>query len=191
MTNVTVEGTPINNVYSFEYLGSRMQCDGDEKADVKHRMEIAQSVFSSYSHLWADHRLPRSMKLRLYQAAVCQSFTHACEAWDITEKIARMINGFNSRCLHVITKKAYSKTATNPDVNILLLIRQRRMRFLGHILCMDSSRLLRRTLIAYCHNGELVPPGSLIEDCPRMSLDDLSTLANDRSGWAKRIESLN
>ena len=190
LPNVTIEGTPIDNVYSFDYLGSRMQCDGDERADVQHRMDIAQSVFSSYSHLWADHRLPRSMKLRLYQAAVCQSFSHACEAWDVTDDIARTINGFNSRCLHVITRKTYRETATMPDVNILLLIRQRRMRFLGHILRMHPGRLLRRTLVAYCHNGELIPPGSLLEDCPRVSIDELTVLANDRHGWAKRIECL-
>ena len=42
LPNVTIEGAPIDNVYSFEYLGSRQQCDGDERADVQHRMEIAQ-----------------------------------------------------------------------------------------------------------------------------------------------------
>ena len=152
LPNATNEGAPIDNVYSFEYLGSRQQCNGDARADVQHRMEIAQTIFSSYSHLWADHRLPRSMKLRLYQAAVAQSFVHACEAWDITEDIERAINGFNSRCLHVITRKSYRDTATNPDVKILLLIRQRRMRFLGHILRMDPGILpghciLRRNFI--------------------------------------------
>ena len=161
-----------------------------EEQDAKYRMDIAQAIFSSYSHIWADNRLPLSMKLRLYQGAVCQSFTHACESWEITEDVARTINGFNSRCLHIISKKDYRETATNPDVNILLLIRQRRMRFLGHILRMEPSRLLRRTLIAYCHGGELVPPGSLLEDCPRMLLDDLATLASDRHGWTKRIDEL-
>ena len=79
LDKVEIEGQPIENVYSFEYLGSRLQCDGDDKADVLYRMSIAQAVFSSYSHIWKDHRLPLSMKLRLYQTAVCSTFTHVCE----------------------------------------------------------------------------------------------------------------
>ena len=43
---ITIEGQAIENVYSFEYLGSRMQCDGDDKADVRYRMEITQATFS-------------------------------------------------------------------------------------------------------------------------------------------------
>ena len=37
---VTVEGQQLDNVCSFEYLGIRVQCDGDEKADVEYRMVV-------------------------------------------------------------------------------------------------------------------------------------------------------
>ena len=37
---------PLENVPHFEYLGSRLQCDGSDEADVRHRLEIAQSAFS-------------------------------------------------------------------------------------------------------------------------------------------------
>ena len=45
----------LDNVYSFEYLGSRLQRDGDDEADVCYRMVIAQAAFTSLSHLWMDH----------------------------------------------------------------------------------------------------------------------------------------
>ena len=47
LDNVMLDGHQIENVYSFEYLGSHFQCDGDEKAEMKYRMEIAQAIFSS------------------------------------------------------------------------------------------------------------------------------------------------
>ena len=56
LAHVMLEGESIENVYSFEYLGSRLQCDGDDKADVQYRMSIAQSAFSSLSDMWTDHR---------------------------------------------------------------------------------------------------------------------------------------
>ena len=110
------------------YFGNMIQCDGEDIADVKHRMEIAQSVFSSLSHIWSDHCLPRSMKLRLYHSDVCSTLTHACEAWNLAEKVIKRVNGFNSRCLHVITKADYRETATNPPFNLVLAIHQRKIR---------------------------------------------------------------
>ena len=71
--------------------------------DVRHRMDIAQAAFGSLNHLWTDHRLSRETKLRLYRLAVCSSLTHCCTTWALTRTVRRMINGFNSRCLHVIT----------------------------------------------------------------------------------------
>ncbi|CAH1265118.1 Hypp3119 [Branchiostoma lanceolatum] len=139
--HVTLQGQQLENVHTFDYLGSRMQCDGDQKADVKYRMDIAQSRFSSLQHIWRDHRLPHAMKIRLYKSSVCSTLTHSCEAWDMTQDVTRMVNGFNSRCLHVITKKHFRDTATNPDYNLMSAIRRRRLRYLGHILRMDPSRL--------------------------------------------------
>ena len=190
LEHVTLEDNQLENVYSFEYLGSRLQCDGDDEADVKYRMNIAQTVFRTLSHIWNDHRLSMNMKIRLYRTAVCSTFTHACEAWDLNENVKKMINGFNSRCLHVITKKDYRDTATNPDHDLVLSIRQRRMRFLGHILRMDTSRLLRRTLVAYVEGGDSLPTGSLLQDCGGRTVKQLSKLARDRRQWNRLVNNL-
>ena len=105
---------PLENMPHFQYLGSRLQGDGSDEADVDHRLEIVQSAFSSLSHLWADHRLSRTTKLRLYRVCVCSSLTHCREAWTLNRTVTRSINGFNSRCLHVMTGEHYRETATAP-----------------------------------------------------------------------------
>ena len=189
-TPVTVHGYPIECVYFFIYLGSLLQCDGDDEADVTHRMNIAQSVFSSLWHIWNDHRLPQSMKIRLYASAVCSTFTHACESWDLTPAVCKKINGFNSRCLHIITGEHWKETATNPVFNLLLAVRKRRLRFLGHVLRMEKDRLLRRTLIAYIQGGEIIPEGSLLTDCSGMSFAEMEAVAEDRASWRTMVDGL-
>ena len=72
---------------------------------------IAQAAFGSLSHLWTDHRLSLETKLHLYRLSVCSSLTHCCTPWALTRTVRRKINGFNSRCLHVITG---GTTATRP-----------------------------------------------------------------------------
>ena len=122
---------PLENVPHFQYLGSRLQGDGSDEADVGHRLEIAQSAFSTLGHLWADHPLSRTMKLRLYRVCVCSSLTHCCEAWTITRAVTRSINGFNSRCLHVMTGEHYHETAIAPTYYLGLAVRRRRCATLG------------------------------------------------------------
>ena len=63
----------LENVLNFVYLGSRLQCDGDDQVDIRHRMDIAQVVFGSLIHIWTDHRLSRETKLHLYKLSVCSS----------------------------------------------------------------------------------------------------------------------
>ena len=138
----------------------------------------------------SSHRLPQSMKIRLYASAVCSTFTHACESWDMTPVVCKKINGFNSRCLHIITGEHWRETATNPLYNLLLAVRKRRLRFLGHVLRMDNDSLLRRTLLAYTQGGEKIPEGSLLADCSNMSLLQLEAAAQDRTKWRTMVYGL-
>ena len=189
--HVKINGEDIDNVPSFEYLGSLVPNDGDDMTDVQHRMNIAQARFSGLFHIWKDHRLPVTMKLRLYICAVCSTFTHACEAWDLTEKVKKSINGFNSRCLHNITGKDYRETAVNPDHNLVLAVRKRRLRYLGHILRMEPGRLVRDTLCAYVNGGVgPLPEGSLLMDCEEKEFNELALLAQNRAEWERRVQLL-
>ena len=101
-----------------------------------------------------------------------------------------MLNGFNSRCLHTITKQPYRDTACNPLYDLLLAIRKRRLRYLGHILRMNSERLVRRTLQAYVNGGTDVPEGSLLQDCEAVSFEELTHLANNKRLWQRRVNEL-
>ena len=82
----------LDNVLQFECLGSQLQGDGEDEADVRHCMDVAQAAFGSLRHLGSDHRLSRATKMRLYRIALCSTLTHSCEAWTLTRTVVRMIN---------------------------------------------------------------------------------------------------
>ena len=180
LDQVHVGNIALENVHSFEYLGAKLQCDGSDEADVLHRMAIAQTTFVSLSNIWIDHRLSRALKLRSYQLAVCSTLTHTSEAWTSTAAVMRSINGFNSRCLHVITGQDYRPTATAPVFDLLRATRQRRLRYLEHILRMPESRVVRRALIALTGSGTH-PKGSLLMDCQTIPFENIEALAQRRA----------
>ena len=189
-TCVTIEGKPLENVYSFEYLGGRIQCDGDERADVEHRMAIAQTTFNSLSHIWTDHRLSRNLKIKLYSSGVCSAFTHGCEAWQLTDDVIKTVNGFNSRCLSVITEKDFRQTALHPEFDLVTAVVRRRLRYAGHILRMDPDRLLRQAFIAYLNSSTTRPAGTLLHGMDAMSTDEVISLAKNRRAWSRKVKSL-
>ena len=60
MPHVTLNEHQLENVLNFDYLGCRTSGDGDDKADMQQRMNIATAKCASLNKIWKDHRLPRS-----------------------------------------------------------------------------------------------------------------------------------
>ena len=178
---VIMEGESLESVYQFDYLGCRFTSDGDDAADMRHRMAIAGERSRSLDYLWRDNRLPRSLKLRLYSASVCSTLTHGSEAWMLTPRALATLNGFNSRQLHRITGRSYRDEATKPSYDLLTAVRTRRHHWLGHILRMPADRLVRRAVLALGQRaGPPYQPGSLL----------MVQRAADRRGWARDGRSL-
>ena len=189
LDKVSIIDDVLENVLNFEYLGSRLQCDGDDRVDVRHRMDIAQAVFGSLIHLWTDHRLSRETDQRLYKLSVCSSDPLLYSLGPLIT-VTRMVNGFNSRCLHVITGKDYRVMATTPVYDLVLAVRKLRMRYLGHVLRLPSDRIVRRSLIGLVKGGTYYPEGSLFSDCELESLEELINIATNSSAWRAKVASL-
>ena len=113
----------------------------------------------------------------LYHLSVSSTLTHSCEAWHLTKAVSRILNGFNSRCLYVITGEEYRVTAVSPAYNLLLSVRQRRLRYLGHLLRLPHDSVVRRTLIAMAGGGNRYPEGSIFMNGQGSELKYLETLA--------------
>ena len=120
------------------------------------------------------------------------TLTHSCEAWNLTKAVSRILNGFNSRCLHVITGEEYRDTAISPAYNLLLAVRQRRLRYLGHLLRLPRHSVVLRTLIAMTDgdNPNRYPEGSIFIDCQGSELKYLETLAVNRTAWRHTVAPL-
>ena len=52
---VEIDSNVLDNVYSFEYLGSRLQGDGDDEADVRYRMDISHGHCASGIRVTVPH----------------------------------------------------------------------------------------------------------------------------------------
>ena len=62
--HVCMEGTELENVLYFTYLGSNFEADGDCEQDVKIRMAIAKSTFGKLMEIWKAEEISLKQKLR-------------------------------------------------------------------------------------------------------------------------------
>ena len=182
-TAVQCEGQNLINVFTFKYLGSIFAANGSHTHDVKRRCAMASSRFGALRHIFNSPAIPLKLKMKVYHTAVCSLLTYGSEAWNLTGNIQAMINGCNSRCLsHITGKSAHSEASVRTRTYDLVgAIRQRRYRWLGHILRMPNNRLVKEAVKVQFH-AQL--PGNMFMDTPPgMSFDQLVQLANDRKKW--------
>ena len=99
---ITVEGTPLDEVVHFPYLGSYQSSNGDTEQDLKCRLAKATSVFQRLHHIWNSKAYKTPTKLRLYASIVLPTATYASETWRNTVKMAHKLNVFHQRCLRKI-----------------------------------------------------------------------------------------
>ena len=80
-----------------------------------------------------------------------------------------------------------------PVYDLVLAVRMRRMRYLGHVLRLPPDRIVWRSLIALVKGGTYYPEGSLFSDCELENLQlvqELLDTAKNRSTWRAKVASL-
>ena len=95
--------------------------------------------------------------------------TYGCESWDLTPKAQKQINGANARLLAWFTGRSIPAESrpTTTSFNILLHIRKRRLRWVGHILRQGPKFLEFQALKTQLR---LNNTGNLLMDAPGIDL---------------------
>ena len=65
--------------------------------------------------------------------------------------------------------------------DLIMTIQRRRLRYLGHVLRMDSERLVLKTFMAFTKGGTEYVPGSLFMNVEDIPLEELLSLATYKS----------
>ena len=104
--------------------------------DVKARKAAAWRACSKLGRSWKSS-LPRQFKQRLFVATVESVLLYGCEAWTVTTKLAKELDGCYTRLLRTAFNVHWSQHMTNKELygklpKVSEKIRERRLRFAGH-----------------------------------------------------------
>ena len=109
--------------------------------------------------------------------------TYGCEAWSFTPELQARINGANAICLSRITGKTIHQEASakSQSYDIVEAIRQRKWKWIGHVLRYKGERLTKIAIKIQFEKGDNT---NMLQDIPAVSsFDQLVRLAQDRQQW--------
>ena len=159
---INIEGTSLNSVEHFTYLGSVISNDATVNKDLDNRLTRVSSAFGHlHKRVWQNHSLRLSTKIQVYHAVVVPTLLYGCATWVLYRKQIRLLERFHQRCLHSIMgikwqeyviNKEVLKRASLPSLECTLL--QQQLRWAGHVARMEDSRMPKAVFFGELREGK-------------------------------------
>ena len=157
---IRIEGEEVEDVESFVYLGSVLDKLGGTEVDIKRRLALARIAFTRLQNIWRSGRFSQKTKLRILNSNVLSVLLYGAEMWRVTSTDLNKVDVFHRSYLrrvlrrfwpyHLSNEELYKATGTTP---ISALIRERRWRWIGHIL-RTSPNNISRTALTWAPEGK-------------------------------------
>jgi hypothetical protein len=151
--HITVDGSPLENVDEFTYLGSLISSDNGVKKDIQARLGKARSAFARLRPVWRSSQYSLKTKAKLYNSNVKSVLLYGSECWRVTKSDMNKIDVFHNSCLRQICRIFWPQKISNEELykktgckNVTTEIKRRRFKWLGHVLRMDPDSIPRTAL---------------------------------------------
>nr|VZI24094.1 unnamed protein product [Spirometra erinaceieuropaei] len=202
---ISVNGTQLQVVENFPYLGSTLSRTTKIDDEVANRISKASQAFGRLlSTVWNRHGLQMNTKLKMYKAVILPTLLYGAETWTVYTRQARRLNHFHLSCLRRILRLNWQDRIPDTDVlertgmlSIYSMLRQMQLRWSGHLVRMDDERLPKRLFYGDVATGSRRQGGPIrrYKDTLKSSLKLLQInpanweeLACDRPAWRRTVK---
>jgi hypothetical protein len=143
-SDIRVQGTKLETVHSFKYLGA-IVTDTGSKTEVLARIAQTAAALTKLKPIWNDKNIALSSKIRLMHSLVICTFLYACESWTLTADLEKRIQATEMRCFRKILGISYKDHVTNEEVrrrirqaigpheDLLTTVKKRKLQWYGHV----------------------------------------------------------
>nr|VZH95819.1 unnamed protein product [Spirometra erinaceieuropaei] len=202
---INVNGTQLQVVENFPYLGSTLSRNTKIDDEVTNRISKASQAFGRLqSTVWNRHDLQLSTKLKMCKAVILPTLLYGAETWTVYTRQARRLNHFHLSCLRRILRLNWQDRIPDTEVlertgilSIYSMLRQMQLRWSGHLVRMDDERLPKRLFYGDVATGSRRQGGLIrrYKDTLKSSLKRLhinptnwEELARDRPTWRRTVK---
>ena len=202
--NIFVQGTRLEVVDTFTYLGSSVARNGSLDSEIHLRIEKASKCFGKLEkRLWADRGITTRTKLSVYNSCVLTTLLYSSETWTTYRRHIKELERFHQKCIRRILNISWQSLTPDTDVlkqadlpSIEMLLIRSQMRWAGHLTRMDDTRLPKQLFYGELHCGKRPPhkPKKRFKDVTKCNIkaleidvDTWETQSVNRSVWRKKV----
>ena len=151
---LSVNGTHLANVHSFEYLGSTVTDDCRMDKELDCRIQCATTSFGRlWDRLWSSHDISNKTKISVYKAAITSALLFGAETWTLYQRHFVRLRRVQKRHLRAILRVPYTDRITNDQIldragvpDIEMIVRKMQLRWAGHVARMSDNRIPKQLL---------------------------------------------
>ena len=192
-------------VGTFPYFGSIIAADNTLAKEIDSRVGKACSVFGRlHKRVWSNKYLTVKTKASVYKACFLRTLLCGSESWSSYSNEEQRLSSQHFLLLSKILGAEWQDRVTNEEIlrrtalaAMSTKVKQRRLRWLGHVARMDSSRIPKRILFSETVHGKrsIGHPRLRCHDVVKCDLNQLSIrpvdwqeLVTDRASWRRRLQ---
>ncbi|XP_063596220.1 uncharacterized protein LOC134773073 [Penaeus indicus] len=203
--SISISDYELEVVHDFVYLGSTISDSLSLDTELNKRIgKAAMTMSRPTKRVWTNGKLTEHTKIKVYRACALSPLLYGNESWTLRAQQERKLNAFHMRCLRRILHITWQDKITNNSVreragitSMYTLLKQRRMRWLGHVVCMNDGRIPKDLIYGELAQGKRPtgrPQQRYKDVCKRdlKAMDiDLTTweaAASDRAAWRQTVQ---
>ena len=205
--NVQIDGTKLNSVSKFPYLGSIMASNSTLDDEISTRIAKASASFGSLlKRLWLNRDIRLDTKIAVYRAVILTTLLYGSESWTLYRRHIKRLDHFHLKCLRRIARITWQQKIPNTTVlekckmqGIEAHLHKSKLRWAGHVSRMNDDRIPKILLYGTIHDQGTTTrgrPALRFKDSLKSSLracqirqENWEIAASDRNKWRSQIHS--
>ena len=173
---ITIDNYELDVVEQFTYLGSSITDNLSLDTEIDKRIGKAATTLAHLtSRVWINSKLTVKTKMVVYNACVVSTLVYGSETWTTYARQEKRLSSFHLRSIRCILDISWQDRVSNTEVlsranlpSMFTLLRQRMLRWLGHVYRMENGRIPKDILY-----GDLIgiwkeiqrPPTTTLQEC--------------------------
>ena len=147
--NITIDGTEIEPVAKFTYLGHLIIEDGKCDEEIKRRIGIAKTTLSRMSKVLTSRMILLDTRNRIFQCYKLSAFTYGAKTWSIPKLMCKRLKSFEIWCYWRMLRISWTCKVRNEQVycradstiNLYKTIQIKKLKYCGHFVRRSTLQL--------------------------------------------------
>jgi hypothetical protein len=143
--NITVHGNTLEQVQSFVYLGSLFTSDARCDREIRRRISIAKSIFTTMNKVLTSRNIDINLRIRVLKCYVWSTLLYGCETWTISGAMVKKLEAVETWFYRRMLRISWTDKVRTEDVygrlsvkkSLVDTIVKRQLSFLGHVVRKD------------------------------------------------------